>query len=668
MSIKQYVEVAIALPVRKLFNYRVPCGLSCLAAVGKRVWAPFGSRKVVGYIVGFVDSPPVADIKDILDVIDVRDPVIDNDLLELTRWMAEYYRTSWGEAIAAALPAPLRNGKIAAKPRRPLAEDNYERTGKFELTRQQELVLNPILKSVIERQREVYLLHGITGSGKTEVYLQAIEQALKFGMSAIVLVPEISLTPQAIERFKSRYGGIVAVLHSRLLESERFIEWKRLKEGVARIAVGARSAIFAPVANLGLIVIDEEHETSYKQEETPRYNARDTAVERARISGAVVILGSATPSLESYYKATSANEYKLLELTERIEKRPLPKVETVDMRREILDTKEMRVFSRALEFAVSGTLRKQGQVMLFLNRRGFSTFINCKKCGYVVKCKHCSVSLTYHFDTKKLICHYCDYQDSLPEVCPKCKSGSIRYFGIGTQKIESEAARLFPSANIARMDADATAKRGAHKHILSEFSKHKIDILIGTQMIAKGHDFPSVMLVGVISADTALNLPDLRASERTFNLLTQVAGRAGRGSEPGRVIVQTFSPSHYAIERSLNHDYAGFYGEEIKFRRELNYPPFTHLVEIKLRGGNEQRVVESAKALADDLKTSSAGNFEIVGPAPEFIWRLKEQFRWNMFLKGHSPRRICDSIDESIKRIKGKSSVTITVDVDPVGL
>ena len=662
-----FAEIAVGLPVRKPFHYSIPPALKDKVEIGKRAWVPFGPRRLVGYITGFVDRPEVEGIKDIISVIDDESPVIDAELLALTKWIADYYHASWGEAIDAALPGPLKKGKIKAKPRHPLAEEEYEPTGNFKPTHEQDSALKSIRESISKGRNDVYLLHGITGSGKTEVYLQSIETALKLGKTAIVLVPEISLTPQAIERFKSRFGSVVAVLHSRLLESERFLEWKKLKEGTAKIAVGARSAIFAPVKNLGLIVIDEEHETSYKQDDAPRYNARDVAIERSRITGAAVILGSATPSIESYQKA-SAGEYRLLKIAERIEKRALPKVDIIDMRQERLDAKEPKIFSRALEHAISQVMNRRGQVMLFMNRRGFSTFINCRKCGYVVTCRYCNVSMTYHFDTRRLNCHYCNYQADPPEKCPKCKSGDIRYFGIGTQKIESEAARLFPAARIARMDTDATAKRGSHGRILSEFKKHKIDILIGTQMIAKGHDFPRVTLVGVVSADTALSLPDFRASERTFNLLTQVAGRAGRGSEPGRVIVQTFSPNHYAIEKSIEHDYVGFFAEEIKFRKELNYPPFTHIVEIKLRGRKEERVIKAAHDLAAILSEAKGKPVEMVGPAPEFISKIKGQFRWNLLLKGEDPKAICGFIDKALDNLRGKSGLIITVDVDPQGV
>ncbi len=672
--VKEYAEIAIGLPIAKPFHYRVPEELKEKIEIGKRVWVTFKNRPIVGYVLGFVDVPGVEEVKSISSVIDEA-PLLDVHLLELTKWMSDYYYTSWGEAIEAAIPGPLKRGKVKIRPKRPLEEEPYEPTSKFKPTDQQEGALKSILKSLTEHRHDVYLLHGITGSGKTEVYLQSIEAALKLGMTTIVLVPEISLTPQAVERFKSRYGGLVAVLHSKLLESERFMEWKRLKEGTAKIVIGVRSAIFAPVKDLGLIVVDEEHEVTYKQEDVPRYNARDVAIMRAKLSNATVILGSATPSVESYYSAIS-KAYKLLRLTERIEKRGLPKVQVVDMRQEMLDTRQVKIFSRALEVAIAQVLNRGGQVMLFLNRRGFSTFINCKRCGYVVQCKYCSVVLTYHFDTKRLNCHYCNYEIPPPQVCPKCKSEYIRYFGIGTQKVESEVARLFPQANIGRMDTDATTKRGSHKRILADFKNGKINILVGTQMIAKGHDFPKVMLVGVISADTALNLPDFRASERTFNLLTQVAGRAGRGLEPGRVIIQTYTPDHYAIEKSINHDYVGFFNEEINYRRELEYPPFVHLVGIKLRGKNEERVIKISQELAGTLSAISKCEplatdhepIEIVGPAPAFISKMRGQFRWHILLKGKEPKNICRLIDGALKQLRGRSAVTITVDVDPIGL
>lgn len=671
--VKEYAEIAVGLPIARSFHYKVPEGLKDKIEIGKRVWTPFKNRLVVGYVLRFVERPEVEEVKSISSVIDEL-PILDKRLLELTKWISDYYYASWGEAIAAALPGPLKKGKTKVLPKGPLTEESYEPTKKFKPTFQQEDALKSIFRSVSEKKDDVYLLHGITGSGKTEVYLQSIGAALSLGRSAIVLVPEISLTPQAVQRFKSRYGKIVAVLHSRLLESERFIEWKRLKEGNAKIAIGARSAIFAPLKDLGLIIIDEEHETSYKQEDAPRYNARDVAIMRAKLSNATVILGSATPSIESYYNAIS-KRYKLLKMTERIEKRGLPKVEVIDMRQEMADTKEVKVFSRALENAIAETLKKRGQIILFLNRRGFSTFINCKSCGYVVQCKYCNVSLTYHFDTGKLSCHYCNYQVPIPEACPKCKSDCVRYFGIGTQKVESEVARIFPQANTARMDADATAKRGSHKRILSDFSKGKIDILVGTQMVAKGHDFPKVTLVGVVSADCALNIPDFRASERSFNLLTQVAGRAGRGAEPGRVIIQTYNPDHYAIKKSITHDYEGFFDEEISFRRELRYPPFVHFVEINLRGRDEEQVIKISQDLAAILSTISKQHslegdcapLEVIGPAPAFISKMKGRFRWNILLRAKEPEDACRLIDASLKRIKGRSSVTISVDVDPMG-
>lgn len=666
MKDREFAEISIGLPIRRPFHYRIPAELKERAEIGRRAWVEFNNRRRVGYIVGFVEKPEVEEVKEILSIID-EEPILDTELLELTKWLAEYYHASWGEAIEAAIPGPLRKGKTQIKPRRPLPNETYEPTEKLKPTHEQEVALKSVIESISNRKNDIYLLHGITGSGKTEIYLQSIETALKMVLSAIVLVPEISLTPQTVERFKSRYGAVVAVLHSRLLESERFFEWKKLKEGSARIVVGARSAVFAPVMNLGLIVIDEEHENTYKQDDAPRYNARDVAIRRAKLSNATVILGSATPSVESYYNAITG-KYKLLKLTERTEKRKLPKVEIIDMRQEIADTKEIKIFSRVLEHAVAETLGRHGQVILFLNRRGFSTFINCKNCGYVIKCRHCNVSLTYHFDIKKLTCHYCNYHAAPPEVCPKCKNKNIRYFGMGTQKIESEAARLFPQANIGRMDTDATTKRGSHGQILADFRKHKIDILIGTQMVAKGHDFPEVMLVGVVSADTALNLPDFRASERTFNLLTQVAGRAGRGTEAGRVIIQTYTPNHYAIEKSINHDYPGFFNEEIKFRQELNYPPFTHVVEVKLRGRDEDKVIKLSHEMAEHLNTLNRGTVEIVGPAPGFISKMGGQYRWIILIKGDDPESICGLIDEALRKIKGKSAVIITIDVDPVGL
>jgi primosomal protein N' (replication factor Y) len=591
-------------------------------------------------------------------------------MLELTKWISDYYYSSWGEAISAAIPSVVKKSASGKRQRK----EKHDEEEEFEFidgsdkhlmpTGEQRQALDSIMNSMDARAHRVFLLHGVTGSGKTEVYLQSIAHALELGLSSIILVPEISLTPQIVARFKARFGDKIAVLHSRLLGSKRIAEWKRISSGAAQIVIGARSAIFAPVKNFGLVVVDEEHETSYKQEDVPRYNARDVAIKRAGLSGAVVILGSATPSLESFYAAKNG-KFTLIELPERIDSRLLPAVDIVDMREEMTRAKKIPIFSEKLREWIEKDIAEKKQAILFLNRRGFSTFINCRKCGYVIKCKRCSVTLTYHFDKKKLVCHHCNFNMEPPEICPECNASYLKYWGLGTEKVESEAHRFFPAAMIERMDTDATRKRGAHDKVLSKFKDGYIDILIGTQMIAKGLDFPKVTLVGVISADTTLNLPDFRSAERTFNLLTQVAGRAGRGDLGGRVIIQSYTPQHYSIQAAKNHDYNTFYDKEISLRRELYLPPFCHMVILTLRGRKEERVFKASENLKASLeKENKSKDIEILGPAPSPISKMKGMFRWNIFLRSETVENSTSILKKALDKNKS-SGIIITVDVDP---
>ena len=533
------------------------------------------------------------------------------------------------------------------------------------LTREQREAFQTIHDSIRSRQHQVFLLHGITGSGKTEIYLQAIAEVLAHGQTAIVLVPEISLTPQTIERFKGRFGQkTVAILHSRMLESRRLQEWYRVKTGEARVVIGARSAVFAPVSSLGMIVIDEEHETSYKQEDAPRYHARDVAVQRALLAHAPVILGSATPSMESYYEATH-NRYKLLSLRKRIEEVPLPEVTVVDMREEIRVRRGKPLFSRALEKAVSEVLTAKQQAILFLNRRGFSTIVQCRRCGHVLRCSACEVSLTYHIATQSMVCHYCSKSFPAPEICPKCDSDYVRFQGLGTQRVESELARRFPEARIARLDTDSTRRRGSHEKVLTAFRNHEIDVVVGTQMIAKGLDFPRVTLVGVISADTALNLPDFRSAERTFNLMTQVAGRAGRGTLPGKVIFQTYAPHHYAIEASRQHDYHSFYNQEIEIRHQLKLPPWTRLAQVMVRSLKENKALDFAHRIAQECRARAFPGLEVLGPSPAVIHRLRRQYRWQLLLKA-STRELLQGGLELIRKSHPPPGCFLVIDVDPL--
>jgi primosomal protein N' (replication factor Y) len=521
-----------------------------------------------------------------------------------------------------------------------------------------------------------FLLHGVTGSGKTEVYLQAIAHALEQGKGAIVLVPEISLTPQTVERFKARFSSgplqtLVAVLHSHLSAGERHDEWHKIRQGRARIAIGARSAIFAPVEPLGLIVVDEEHEHSYKQEEAPRYHARDVAIVRGQMEGAVVVLGSATPSLESYYNC-GKGKYTLLRLPERADDKKLPVVRIVDMRQTVRPGKGVPLFSPQLKEAIARRVEQKEQVILFLNRRGYSTSLQCPLCGYVAECPNCSVSLTYHRHENKLCCHICAHVAPVPAVCPneKCRNPAIRYSGIGTQKVEATLAKLFPQARVVRMDSDSLKRKEDYRRILGDFRVGKIDILVGTQMIAKGLHFPNVTLVGIIYADLALHQPDFRAGERTFQLLTQVAGRAGRGDIEGEVFVQAFTPFHPAIQFARRHDFEGFYEQEMEFREQLKYPPVGRIALLTLKGRNEEKVKFSADYLKHELEKAvgSIKDLVIAGPAAAPLAKAETYYRYQIMLRAPRMATLSQRLALLIRSLTLPEDVTLAVDIDPVNL
>ena len=818
------MNVVFPMPVDSQFSYLLPEQLRAKAQVGMRVLAPFGKgdKETEGVIVGFPEEPEFKELKEIIDILD-NEPFFSEEMLKLTKWMAEYYFSTWGEALKCATPAginiiskrvvdireiedrdkvlsemtktaPLQSqilttlaweGKMTihnlktrlnnqgiysalssleskgfitvsteiSKPlvkpitdnivrlvkpisdneleeikrksskqarvleiltskgeqvtllsnlaklanttpvaiknlaikglitleeievfRDPLEGEFFDNTKNLELNPDQTSSLNEIIRAIEEGNNKVFLLYGVTASGKTEVYMQAIGKMLEKGKGAIVLVPEISLTPQTVFRFASRFGKRVTVLHSKMSPGERYDQWRRIKSGDADIVVGARSAIFAPMPNLGLIVIDEEHETSYKQDDpTPRYHAREVAIKRATLVNAVVVLGTATPSLESYYKA-SQKEYHLLSLPSRIDNVRLPPVEIVDMRTEFTEKKNRSIFSNSLRDAIEDRLAREEQIILFLNRRGFSTFVLCRECGYVARCKNCDISLTYHSNGEVMVCHHCDFREQVPSICPNCKGSYIRHFGIGTQRVEDETHKLFPEASIERMDVDTTKKRGAYKRILEAFRDREIDILIGTQMIAKGLDFPNVTLVGVISADTALNLPDFRAGERTFDLLTQVAGRSGRGQAGGEVIIQTYNPEHYSILAAQDHDYRSFYRQEIVNREMLSYPPFSHFARILLRGTSESSTMKSADELTSMLNAFQEAHFpdlEVMGPAPAAIARIKNHYRWQILLKAVDPTHIRELVKMAFTRLPSqitKGDVALIVDMDPMSI
>ena len=552
--------------------------------------------------------------------------------------------------------------------RDPLARQSIIPSSPLTLTSAQESAFAAIsesLKRDAGGNPKVFLLHGVTGSGKTEVYLQALAEAIRLGKRGIVLVPEISLTPQTIERFASRFSNRVAVLHSQLSLGEQFDEWRRIRDGKADVVIGPRSALFAPQPDLGLIVIDEEHEWTYKQtDKSPRYHARDVALKLAELTGATLVLGSATPDVETFYRA-SRGDYRLLQVPERVtptEGSPLPAVEVADLRDE-LKAGNRSMFSRSLSRAISRAVANGEQVMLFLNRRGAATSVQCRSCGFVLHCRRCDVALSYHLTEDTLVCHQCNYRTPVPKACPRCLSARIKRLGTGTERVEQEAGDTFPRARVLRWDSDVTRGKDSHQRILDRFRSHQADILVGTQMIAKGLDLPGVTLVGVINADTGLNLPDFRAGERTFQLLSQVAGRAGRGPSGGHVIIQTYSPEHYAIQAAARHDYALLYEREIAYRRELHHPPFSRLVSLVYSHTNDslcQREAQKMKRLlTEERDARGIADLSILGPAPAFIPRLRGKYRWQLMLRGADPASFLSPVPVP----QGW-----TVDVDPVGL
>lgn len=550
---------------------------------------------------------------------------------------------------------------------------NIAKYEKHILNHQQYSVYSKVIEGFDHDGRENFLIHGVTGSGKTEVYLQLVEEMLRRKKDTIILVPEISLTPQTIDRFVGRFGSQVAVLHSKLSYGERFDQWRSIKEGSVKIVVGARSAIFAPFSNLGMIIIDEEHENTYKSSQNPKYDTIEVAIKRNELEGASVVMGTATPSMETYYNSLQG-KFKLLQLNERATRGELPEVVLVDMRLE-LESGNKSIFSFELFKELKENLENKKQAILFLNRRGFSTFVSCRSCGYVAKCHNCDISMTYHRNIDMLRCHYCGETASSPQICPSCGSKYIKHFGIGTEKVEEQTRDLFPNARVARMDSDTTSEKGSFDSILDDMKRGKIDILIGTQMISKGLDFPNVTLVGIIAADTTLNLPDFRSPEKAFQLITQVAGRSGRGDYPGKVILQTYNPDHYSIVFSKNQDYNSFYNMEIGLRKEFLYPPFINLISILIYGENISEVKEKSFKLYDIIKMYMINNHIgdlskfIIGPNPAPIERIKKNFRWKLLIKAKDEDleglkdlvyRIC-ILDE----MKIREGVKFSVDINP---
>jgi len=728
---EQFAEIVFPVPLKQVFSYRIPGPLEGLVAPGMRCSVSFGRRQTVGLVTGVTpQAPQVQAVKPIDSLLDT-EPSLTKDLLELGRWIADYYYCSLGEALFAILPTgyrknpkaflrllpetgekqieallekmgplrgvhwkSLREGKVPLTPRtRGLAEAlkreslgelrldgafggkgatrTVRKLEKKEIPRlhaQQQSALGEIEKGLEAGAFKTFLLQGVTGSGKTEVYLRAIAKVIAMGKQAIVLIPEIALTPQTVERFTDRFGDRVAVFHSRLATGERTQEWRRFAEGEALVAVGARSALFAPARDLGLIVVDEEHESSYKQEDAPRYHARDAAVKRAQLCGAVALLGSATPSLESVHNARSG-KYHFLSMPERVNKKPLPQIKVVNLREEwVVRGADRPILSMALEEAVRETLESGEQALIFLNRRGFNTVTLCMKCGEQVHCPFCSVPVTSHRGPKgaALLCHYCGWSGPIPEKCPKCGDGPIQQVGLGTEKVEAELKEKFPKARIARMDLDTTRKQGSHEEILGRFRRRETDLLVGTQMIAKGHDFPGVTLVGIIGADTGLALPDFRSSEKVFQLLVQVAGRAGRAEKEGVIYLQTFNPDHPSIQAASRHDNEGFWEKELELRKVLDYPPYSRLGLLVYRSKEEKKARQASERAAEMLERESRKlNVEVRGPAPAGLFKLRNYFRFQILLKSAKPAAIRQAIQALDLKFETPTGVFRAVDIDP---
>jgi primosomal protein N' (replication factor Y) len=720
----------------RLFDYAIPAEFSQAAQLGVRVKVPFGARTTTGYIVELAARSEHPALKSLLSV-DSEPPFIDDDLLKLCRWMAEYYCAPIETCVRTVLPAPVRRSgarfreqvsvslgtplpaaaaealrarapkqadlldALRAGPavlsellrktgaprsacqalvrkglvvlssdvslRDPLVGRTILPTQPLPLMAQQEEALALIRRAIDTRDPRVVLLYGVTGSGKTEVYLQALEYARRQERGAIMLVPEISLTPQTVERFVGRFGPHVAVLHSHLSEGERHDEWHRVRSGAATIVVGARSAVFAPVRRLGLILVDEEHEPSYKQEEAPRYHARDVAVMRGHMLGCPVVLGSATPSMESWANATKG-KYALARMPARVDHRSMPHLRVVDMRQAAEESGQPGVFSRELLDAIRLRLDRAEQTILFLNRRGYASSLICRKCGYVAGCTQCSISCTYHRHDESLKCHMCGAMQKVPSRCPACGDPEFKYTGVGTQRVEQIVRTCFPKARIERMDADTTGAKGSHERLLGDFRSGRIDILLGTQMIAKGLDFPNVTLVGVIYADLSLHLPDFRAGERTYQLLAQVAGRAGRGDIAGEVIVQTYTPFHPAVQAVRNLDFENFIAQDMEFRRDLGYPPFGHLVCLGLRSLSEERVAAYAARVQKALASAAGPEVTVGDPAPAPIARIKGWYRYQILLRSRTVRAVTVPLVSVLRENKLPSDVHGAIDVDAVSV
>ena len=722
-----------AVEIDRPFTYKIPESLNPKVRVGQIVKVPFGFRNkpVEGFIIGIKKEDEVSfdyKMKELLS-IETEEPIITLDDIELIYFLKEKYLCKYIDAFRLLIPVGIMKGaKNKVKNVIVLVKDDLsdiknpegykeiikiikENSGKYskseliknfsisqyklnnllqkgmlksleevifrynerEYIKDEDKELTGEQKNAIERiltsDKNIFLLKGVTGSGKTEIYMRLVQNALTNDKSSIVLVPEIALTPQMIERFKGRFGKDVALFHSRLSDGERFDEWHRVKEGKARVIVGARSALFLPAKNLGLIIIDEEHENTYKSEQNPKYQAKEVAEYIANKKGAKLVLGSATPTIESYYRAISG-EIDLVEITKRVDGKPMPKMELVDMREE-LKVGNRSLFSRKLFKSIEEALEKKEQIVLFLNRRGFSTFVSCRSCGYVFKCDECEISMTYH-KNGFLICHYCGKTKREPSKCPKCESKYVKFFGAGTQRVEDEIKKYFKDARVIRMDVDTTRAKDSHEKLYNAFKKGEGDILIGTQMISKGLDFPNVTLVGILAADMSINIPDYRSAERTFQLITQVAGRAGRGVKEGKVVIQTYTPEHYSLQYAKNYDYEGFYEKEFTVRALMNYPPFGKILLINGTSKDENMLKDFMNNIANSISIllKDYNGIELLGPIACMISKIKENFRWQIVLKGEFDLKFAKKIQELLydNNKSNYNEIRISIDINPNSL
>ncbi len=637
--------------------------------IGQKVYVPFGlGNKVREAYVFRISDRAEQEYKNLKYVTSLDPQVcLSEEMINTCAWMKRRYLCKYIDAVKCFTPAGSKSKR--GKERNPYKDAKGEEQMIPELTKEQAQVLVPIWEAMEQRQHRRFLLHGVTGSGKTEVYMQAAQQCLQKGRQAIMLVPEISLTKQVIERFIGRFGAEnIAVLHSRLTLGERYDEWMRIKQGQVKIVIGARSAVFAPFENIGLIILDEEHEATYKSDMTPKYDAAEVALKRLQEHCGVLILGSATPGVATYYRSQQGI-YERLELTQRYNRVSLPAVTVTDMRQELKQGNRSMI-SRALYRAMKDSLEQKQQIILFLNRRGYSTFISCRECGYVLKCPNCGISLTYHKEGNQAVCHYCGHEQEPPSSCPECGSRYIRYFGTGTEKVEEMVQEFFPEAAIERLDLDSTKRKGSIDRILNNFKKGKIEILIGTQLVAKGLDFRNVGLVGVISADVTLNIPDFRSAERTFQLITQAAGRAGRGDETGTVIIQSYTPDNYAVRFAADQDYKGFYEAEIQLRQYMEYPPYSDLIQLIFSSKEEEAARKAAAAWYDQL-AGSLGEAEkryLFVPQPAPMNKIKDTYRYCMLVKCPKGKRRAYTlaIEQMKEKDKGKKKAyTVMVDINP---